>query len=57
VLYDLKIFPASIESYEKAIEIDENSAEAWNGKGLSLYEIGDHEEEIKCYNRALELKT
>ena len=28
VLYDLKIFPASIESYDKAIEIDENYAEA-----------------------------
>jgi len=56
VLYDLKIFPASIESYDKAIEIDENYAEAWNGKALSLYEIGEHKEEIDCYNRAIKIK-
>ena len=26
-----------------------------NGKALSLYEIGEHEEEIDCYDRQLKL--
>ncbi len=32
-----------------------NRAEEWNNKGVALYLMGEPEEAIKCYNRAIEL--
>ena len=40
---------------DKALEINPRYAEAWNNKGLTLDELGKHQEAMKCYNKALEI--
>jgi tetratricopeptide (TPR) repeat protein len=41
--------------YNKAINFDPISIEAINGKGLSLFELGKHQEAIKLYDKALKI--
>jgi tetratricopeptide (TPR) repeat protein len=41
--------------YSKAIEINPEDAEAWNGKGMALCSQDKHEEAIMAYDRAIEI--
>lgn len=45
----------SILSYEKAIQIDPESAKAWMGKGDALLRLKRQNESVKAYEKALEL--
>ncbi|HYP42420.1 MAG TPA: tetratricopeptide repeat protein, partial [Candidatus Nitrosocosmicus sp.] len=40
---------------DKALEIDQQNADAYYNKGLSLYYSGNHMEAIECYDKALEI--
>src|SRR5215217_1614663 len=46
----------SIACYDRALETEPRFARANNNKGLSLYNLGDHNEAIACYDRALEIE-
>lgn len=48
-------FDDSLRAYEKAIEIDPRSANAWNGKGEVLRIQGKYDEANKAYDKAIEL--
>ena len=39
----------------KALEIDPNDADAWNNKGNALYNLGNYNEAIECYNQTLKI--
>ncbi|MGA9154381.1 MAG: tetratricopeptide repeat protein [Candidatus Nitrosopolaris sp.] len=41
--------------YDKTIEIDPKNTDAWNGKGVALYNLGRYYEAIKCYDKAIEI--
>jgi len=49
-------FKEAIDLYEKAIEIDSNSAKAWYRKGNAFLLLNRSKEAIECFNQALDLK-
>ena len=44
----------AMECYGKAIEINPNLADAWLAKGLVLRDLGEHDEAVKCFDKAKE---
>ena len=46
----------AIESYNKALSLKPDSAEAYNNMGVTLKEQGKLEEAIEAYNKALAIK-
>ncbi len=49
VLFELKRYQASLESFEKAIELNKNDGDYWSYKGDVLNELGRHEDASKFY--------
>ncbi len=49
-------FDAAIDSYNKALAIKPDYAEAYNNMGIALQEQGKLEEAIEAYNKALAIK-
>jgi tetratricopeptide (TPR) repeat protein len=41
--------------YDKTIEIDHKSTDAWNGKGVALDNLGKHNEAIESYDRVIKI--
>lgn len=39
----------------RALEINPDSSDAWNNKGVALYNLDRIDEALECYNRALEI--
>ena len=50
-----KKYEKAIECYDRALEINQNYAEAWYSKGYALYRLGRYKEAIGCYDRALKI--
>jgi len=50
-------FDLAVNLFREALALDETTAEAWFGLGFSLYQRdgGNTEEQIECYERAVEL--
>lgn len=46
-------FEEAIEIYDKMIKKDKNAANAYYGKGLSLYQKKEYQDAIKCLNKAI----
>lgn len=46
-------FNKSLQYYNKSIELDSNSSDAWNNKGVALGNLGNDTEAIKAFNKAL----
>ena len=46
-------FDEALQSYETALKIDENNAEAWNNKGFTYFTLGKFEAAIDSYTRAI----
>ena len=44
--YDAKSYSDALESFNQALEIDANNADAWAGKGNALAQLGQYEEAI-----------
>lgn len=55
VLSALKKFPEAIEQYKLALKQERNRPEIWKNLGSAYHESGDHDSEMKCLDRALEL--
>lgn len=55
-LMQLKRFEASMESFDRAIEIDPAFAEAYANRGVLRDRMGNYPEAVKDYRKAIELK-
>ena len=55
-LLELKTPSAALASYDKAILINPDYAEAWSNRGNALIELGRPEDATKNYTRAIELQ-
>jgi len=53
--YYKKEYNEALKCYDKAIEINPNSANAWNNKGLALVLLSNYDEALKCYDKAIEI--
>ncbi len=49
-------FDGAIESYDKAIELEPNSAETYNNRGVAWRKKKEYDKAIADYNKAIELK-
>lgn len=52
----LEHYQEAIASYEKALEVESNSHQAWNNQGSVLCNLGRYEEAIISYEKALKIK-
>ena len=52
--YHIGDYVKSIEYHDKAIALDNNNPDAYDGKGISLSRLGENYEAIKQYNKAIE---
>ena len=49
-------YQKAIDSYEKAIALNPNDADAYNNKGVALDNLGEYQAAITCYDQAIALK-
>jgi len=54
-LYDKSKYDDAVKAFDKAIELDPNSATAWNRKGTALKAQGKYDEAVAAYDKAIEL--
>jgi tetratricopeptide (TPR) repeat protein len=47
----------ALARYEEALELNPNSTQAWNSKGIILGSIGRMNESIECFDRALSINS
>ncbi len=45
----------AVQAYQRAVEIDPNSAQNWNELGDAQFKKGDHEQAVESYSRAVML--
>ena len=45
----------AINSFDKAISLNQNDPDLWNLKGIALRSLGRYNEAIECFNRSLEI--
>jgi len=53
--YKSSDFDNALQFYEKAIALNLQSAESWNGKGLTLVPKGQLDLDLSCYKKDLEI--
>jgi tetratricopeptide (TPR) repeat protein len=49
------MYDKALEYYDRALEINPKSSDAWNNKGVALYSLNRVDEALQCYSRALEI--
>ncbi|MBD2474634.1 tetratricopeptide repeat protein [Anabaena sp. FACHB-83] len=49
-------YKEAIAAYDKALEIKPDDHDAWNNRGIALWNLGRYEEAIAAYDKALEIK-
>lgn len=54
-LYSKRDYAGAIKCYDKALNIDPQSALAWRNKGYTLYSLNNFSEAIDCYNKSIEI--
>ena len=52
-----KNYPQALEYLEQVLALDSSLTEAWNTKGILLDQLGEHENAIECYQKAIQLKS
>ena len=45
----------ALNSFEKAISLNQNDPDLWNMKGTALRSLGRYNEAIECFNKSLEI--
>ena len=48
---------AAVRSFDKALKLDPDYVDAWVGKGVTLYDLGDCFQAITCLNEAVRLNS
>ena len=54
-LIELKKSNEAIQAFDKAIKINPQNSDAWDGKGLAFETLNKPEEAINAYNKAIEI--
>lgn len=55
-LYDLQRYQEALNTYEQAVEIRSDYADAWNGKGKAFYELKKYQEALIAYDKSIQLQ-
>ncbi|MEA5569658.1 tetratricopeptide repeat protein [Calothrix sp. UHCC 0171] len=55
-LYDLQRYEDALNTYEQALEIRDDYADAWNGKGKALYELKKYQDALVAYDKSIQLQ-
>ncbi|MBM2816661.1 MAG: hypothetical protein HW421_3423, partial [Ignavibacteria bacterium] len=55
--YNYKKYQIAIDLLDKVLRINPKYYDAWNNKGTALSQLGKNKEAIKCYDKAIELKS
>ena len=45
----------ALNSFQKAILLNQNDPDLWNLKGIALRSLGRYNEAIECFNKSLEI--
>ena len=45
----------ALNSFQKAIMLNENDPDLWNLKGIALRSLGRYDEAVECFNKSLEI--
>ncbi len=45
----------ALNSFQKAISLNQNDPDLWNMKGIALRSLGRYNEAIECFNKSLEI--
>ena len=45
----------ALNSFQKAISLNEGDPDLWNLKGIALRSLGRYNEAIECFNKSLEI--
>jgi len=54
--YELQRYEDALSSYQKAIEIQPEYAQAWNGQAKVLYELNSYQEALLAYDKAIQIE-
>lgn len=47
-------YEESLEFFDRVLDTNPKSTDAWNNKGVAFYKMGDAKSAIECYDKALE---
>jgi tetratricopeptide (TPR) repeat protein len=50
-------FEKAVTSYDKALELEQNSTELWNNRGKALANLGRIEDAISCFDKSLAINS
>ena len=45
----------ALNSFERAISLNQNDPDLWNLKGIALRSLGRYNEAVDCFNKSLEI--
>ena len=45
----------ALNSFERAISLNQNDPDLWNLKGIALRSLGRYNEAVECFNKSLEI--
>jgi len=45
----------ALNSFERAILLNQNDPDLWNLKGIALRSLGRYNEAVECFNKSLEI--
>ena len=45
----------ALNSFQKAMMLNENDPDLWNLKGIALRSLGRYDEAVECFNKSLEI--
>ena len=45
----------ALNSFQKAISLNQNDPDLWNLKGVTLRSLGRYNEAVECFNKSLEI--
>ncbi|MBF2066846.1 MAG: tetratricopeptide repeat protein [Calothrix sp. C42_A2020_038] len=54
-LYELQRYKDALNTYQKAVEIRDDYAEAWYGKGKVLHELRRYQDALLAYDKAIQI--
>ena len=48
-------YKSALNSFEKAISLNQNDPDLWNLMGIALRSLGRYNEAVNCFNKSLEI--